>query len=350
MITKSLHSDIKKLLDAIQFTSETSYSIGGFNRSLETITGIHLPGAAPTSGKVPGTNREKIMNALLTDIYDHFYSTDKKTTNLASDYEKDKFIRDLSNANTGTGTWEKGWTLLGEEEKTGKMIVQKNNITFSVEKERVQREDKKKYNTPCLVRTEKEIYFENSRFYYAFGETDKAQVTGHANQTIRFYWNLTPQGAIRFINMLSTELNEKKIAFRAKVIADPAAYVKTYSGVLYVDSSQLEKTLASIEYIYKIIKPSMHPEVPLFVKQIYPGLGFAEDPINGPSFGISRTKLIAETLYDCYQQGINERERIEDTLFDSFLDAGFSPSHPYARDTKITYYEILFSKLNLSWN
>lgn len=350
MITKFLHSDIKRVIDAVLFTSETSYFIGPTYRTLETIINTNLSGAGPAPAKVPATTREKILNALLADIYTHFYSAEKNNTAAASSFKKNKFILQLSQANTGNGTWEKGWMLMGEEQGTGKMIVQKNNVRFFVEKEKVRREDESNYNTPCMVRTEKEILDENSGFYYAFGDTDKTQVAGYADQTTRFYWNLTPQGAIRFLHLLTTQLNERKIAFRAKVISDPLKYVRTYSGILYMDSSQLEKALTTIEYVYQNTKSFMNPEVPLFVKQIYPGLGFAEDPVNGLSFGISRSKLIAETLYDCFQQGINEQERIEDTLFDSFIEAGFSPSHPYAQEAKITYYEILLNKLNLSWN
>lgn len=350
MITKFLHDDIKRVIDAVLFTSETSYFIGPIYRTLETITSANLPEAAPAPGKGPRTTRENVMNTLMADIYTHFYRADENGNGAALPYKKNNFILKLSQANTGAGTWESGWILMGKEQGTGKMVVQKNNVRFCLEKEKIRRLDKDIYNTPCMVKTEKEIHLESSNFYYACGDTDKSQVAGYAGQTMRFYWNLTPQGAIRFIHILTTELNERKIAFRAKVISDPAKYTKTYSGVLYVDFSQLEKVLASVEYVYQNIKPLMNKPVPLFVKQIYPGLGFAEDPRNGLGFGISRSKLIAETLYDCFQQGINEQEKIEDTLFDSFIEAGFSPSHPYAREAKITYYEILFNKLNLFWN
>jgi hypothetical protein len=45
------------------------------------------------------------------------------------------------------------------------------------------------------------------------------------------------------------------------------------------------------------------PTVPLFSKYLLPGLGFAEDPGNGESFGMNRCRLLAEAVCRAHASG-----------------------------------------------
>ncbi len=350
MINPQLHHDIRRVIDAIRFISETSYSINGLKRDIETIR-IKDPlgslnGATTGAGKL----KEKFIAVLLTDIYNNLYTADHSAPPTLGSYLHNEFITEVSEGNNGTGSWEEGWTLIGPSKRTGKLIVRKNNMKFWVEEERVRAENSTGAETTYSVKVEKETRFLNSHFYYAYGDTHKTEVTGYADRPLRFYWNLTPQGAINYIASLTRELNKRKIAFRTKILSSPADYSRTDSGVLYIDSSQLESVLPAIEAVYADLRPLLKSSVPLFVKQVYPGVGFAEDPRNGMSFGISRSSLIGNTLFSCFEKQITDPQMIEGEMVCSFIQAGISTSHPYAQVTKINEYESILQKLNPSWN
>src|SRR5436305_14389954 len=52
--------------------------------------------------------------------------------------------------------------------------------------------------------------------------------------------------------------------------------------------------------VYQAVKDNLKPETPLFTKRLAAGLGFAEDPGNGESFGMSRCRIVAEGLWSAY--------------------------------------------------
>lgn len=133
------------------------------------------------------------------------------------------------------------------------------------------------------------------------------------------------------------------------MLSDPEAYSRSDAAVLYIDRSQLDEVLAVILQLYHAVQDGMKQSTPLFVKTLLPGLGLAEDPSNGLSFGISRSKLIAETLYDCMLCGISNKEQMEDILGNALLNAGISATHPYATAGNIKMYENIINKYIQSW-
>jgi hypothetical protein len=343
MTTKTkLHDDITKVIGAIDFLSDTVYTLHGLRRDMEN---IRIEDPARSLGDGPMTAKQKFTNVLTTDIYNNLYHADGGNTGITYINARGIFIADLSQANHGKGIWETGWQLTGEEVDTGMMIVRKNELNFWVEKERVRLTD----DNGCMVKVEKECRLLNAHFYYAYGNTDKTQIAAFEDQSLRFYWNIHASAAIAYIDAVTEILNGHNIHFITKVLSEPAAYTRSDAAVLYIDRSQLDEVLSLIPLIYERVKPDIKPTVPLFAKQLLPGVGFAEDPSNGLSFGISRSKLIAETLYYCIQEGIFDHEQWEEKLDEAFEKAGISITFPYAQDCNIEQYESLIHKHTQSW-
>ena len=75
----------------------------------------------------------------------------------------------------------------------------------------------------------------------------------------------------------------------------------------------------------------LRPDTPLFTKQLAPGLGFAEDPGDGGSFGMHRCRLLAEAIW---------REPSIDGIIGAFESNGISIDQPYLNTGSIDQYEL----------
>jgi hypothetical protein len=123
---------------------------------------------------------------------------------------------------------------------------------------------------------------------------------------IRLYWNLTPDGAAPFLREAGTRLERLRIPFQAKVPVDPARYARTDCGVLYLNDEEVEAARDAIAATYQALRDSLRPAVPLFTREIAPGLAFAESPPTRESFGMHRCGLIAEGLLAAEARGVRE--------------------------------------------
>lgn len=341
MTTQTAHQDIKQIAGLIQIHSETTYQMGDNVRDVANINIVDPLNVLSTDTNQP--NRQKMLQVLTTDIYNQYYNTEIAAV---TGYPESNFIMDLSGSNSGTGTWEEGWVLLGTDAKNGKAVVEKENLKFWVDREKVM-QLKTAEGKACLVHVDKERRFLNPYFYYAFGNTAKHEVSKHCGQLLRFYWNLTPKGAVRYMSALTGMLNANGIVFATKVLSDPDRYQRVDSGVLYVDKSQLDEVLPLLIAVYDSVKADSRPSVPKFTRQLFPGLGFAEDPQNGQSFGISRSAIIAEALYDGFLNGKNTLLQREEILCDALEQHGISSENPYATFKNRDDYERIFKEFSL---
>jgi hypothetical protein len=125
---------------------------------------------------------------------------------------------------------------------------------------------------------------------------------------IRFYWNLTPDGAAPFLHEVGIRLERLRIPFQAKVPVDPVRYARTDCGVLYLNDEEVEAARDAIAATYQVLRDNLRPAVPLFTREIAPGLAFAESPPTRESFGMHRCGLIAEGLLAAEARGVREGE------------------------------------------
>ena len=127
-----------------------------------------------------------------------------------------------------------------------------------------------------------------------------------SGRQVRFYWNVTPAGAAPFLREIATRLERRRIPFQAKVPVDPAGYARTDAGVLYLNDEDVEASGDAIAATYHALHESLRPSVPLFTREIGPGLAFAESPPTRDSFGMHRCSLVAEGLLWAEQRGAKD--------------------------------------------
>jgi len=195
------------------------------------------------------------------------------------------FADRLSMANAGHGTWQQGW-VVHPTEPDGWSVAERHGLSF-----RVPAEDCR----PGAVRIPKEHFGLIPGFYLAHGDADGTRDAGDA---VRIYWHTVPSGAERLVALTTRLLNEAAVGFQLKLVSEPLRYDRTDPAVLYLSRRDYARALPSIERIHRELGRRLRPTVSLLVKRLAPGVGFAEDPGDGSSFGEHRCRLLAAIVTD----------------------------------------------------
>jgi hypothetical protein len=121
---------------------------------------------------------------------------------------------------------------------------------------------------------------------------------------IRFYFNVGPNGAPHVLRWLSTRLNVFDVPFRFKALTARSAYTRLDAALLYVAGLHYPITAQLLgDGLEEALAPHLAAGTPVFTRRLAPGLGFAEDPGHGQSFGMSRCRIVAEAIWSAYGKG-----------------------------------------------
>ena len=126
--------------------------------------------------------------------------------------------------------------------------------------------------------------------------SDKGLDDGDCQELVRVYWNLTATGAVTFIRTATRVLNGADAYFRLKVVNDAARFERCDAAVLYMRKSDYGAARELLRRIYSDVVCVLKPETPALTKPLAPGVGFAEDPGRGNSFGLHRCCLLADGM------------------------------------------------------
>jgi hypothetical protein len=115
---------------------------------------------------------------------------------------------------------------------------------------------------------------------------------------------------------------------------------RTDSAVLFLNKRFYRIVAELLVDIYEEIKDSLGAETPLFSKQVAPGIGLAEDPNNGESFGMNRCRILAEGIWNGYTKGLQTLEARLDEVARQFGFYGIALESPYLNAGAIDQYII----------
>lgn len=229
--------------------------------------------------------RNKIQNLL----YDNFYVQGVVTTfaNKAITHASDTLTPLLNACHNGKGYWEEGWELIEKAEAC--QFIKKEGITIQIPT-----------NEELLNSS---IFMPSGRinlspgFYSIIGDAgySKSHLT-----LCRFYFNVFSSHADEFTQLLVSELNSVSLPFYFKILNDAQLYERNDTAVLYISKSLYSKVRQIIEINFEKLAPYLNHSLPAFVKPIAQGIGIAEDPSNGESFGEHRCKLITNAILKQY--------------------------------------------------
>lgn len=139
----------------------------------------------------------------------------------------------------------------------------------------------------------------------------------------RWYLNLGVDEAVLAVEYLTRRLNEFEVPFTLKCPTRRAFYERVDSMVLYgplVAQSLICRILREAEQKAELAEP-----VPLFTQRLGQGIGFAEDPGGGESFGMHRCHLMGEALVEHLVEGTQWSK----ALCGRLEGAGIDPRQPW---------------------
>ncbi|MES1245755.1 MAG: lanthionine synthetase LanC family protein [Acidobacteriota bacterium] len=146
---------------------------------------------------------------------------------------------------------------------------------------------------------------------------------------LRFYWHLTPEGAVPCLEALVAPLTSVGLPFQLKVLAEPTAYRRCDAGVLYIRRADLPAAASLVTEAWAIAAPFLRDSVPSLTLPLARGLSVAEEPEDGNSFGLHRCGLLAEALIRARDQGRRSGSRRAAVVAEVFAEAGLDLDAPH---------------------
>jgi hypothetical protein len=237
------------------------------------------------------------------------------------------FLQELSDANTGRGSFEPGWTVRSLEPE--RVVVERDGLSLWATKDEVVAEGAGDVSvgSPVRVRLPKELFKLSPGFYMALG--DHALLTDAGATLLRLYWHLEPRGAAVLVGSLTRACNEAGVPFRLKVVSQPEQYRRCDAAVLYIRGADYGQVAAIAEDAYALLAPDLRPLTPALTKTLAPGLGFAEDPGGQDSFGTHRCLAVAEGMVRAYERSASTPQARLEAVAESFDDAGLRLGAPF---------------------
>ncbi|WP_420575088.1 T3SS effector HopA1 family protein [Kordia sp.] len=307
---------VQQITDAIEITSLSTYKVHGEEEYVQN----QMPYQTfAEEFKSFGSNstvdiqqqRKNLINALINTIYSKFYcgiQNDHHTSKIPPKAAREEFMNALSQANASTNGFDYHWNIYNIDTKTGNVYIQKNGELRWLQPNSYQfanpQQKQAIVNTKVNITRQKENKNIQPVFYHVFSNEMFPQEV----EIGRIYWNVSPEGTPKLIHLLTTVLNDYKIPFQFKCLNHPELYVRSDSAVLYLSKKHVQLVSVILNTIIPKLETYLVDEIPMFTKQLFKGVSYAEDPGKGQSFGMSRSSTIAEALVDAFQQEKDKKQ------------------------------------------
>lgn len=329
-MSKSILLQIEKIASAFSLKNEAVY----FD---DDKTGIPV--------NTPDENNRNIQ--LLTDIIytncycrNRFhYKKEKPNAERYSESERSAFTAKLISSNRTIEALDHGWTA-EETNETGSVLAAKkefqiitiagNYLKQSHTISEIKEGDK------MSIRLLKDSSKPGDHFYFISGqEQHDWWLTG----SVRFYWNLKPEGASRLLELVSTQFNRFGIPFGLKCCTDPDAYNRNDSGVLYLANCYLSIGIKFVKEVHNSLSDFLNDDVPMFTLKLAKGLSFAENPPwHTISFGQSRSQIIARGLFKAWSQNAPVSKAAE-IIMQTIIENDLNPEKFYLNPRSCFEYD-----------
>jgi hypothetical protein len=251
-----------------------------------------------------------------------------------------KFYRQLHESNCGKGYDDPGWQVRRQEED-GSLAVEKGGLTLHIKDDRYLSEISTPFNSSTPIGKLLSLLMPRNLvqngFYMAVGNagltSQTAARTSNFRGMTRIYFHFSPEGAIAVMASLTQKLNVRNLPFSFKVLYNPSSYDRYDSGVLYFEKSFYPQVREALQAIYAETEIHFRPEVPLFTKQLAPGLSVAEEPdrkfTEQESFGTNRCQIVANGLLKAWLADKDAPDDRLEAIFESFFMLGIAIERPY---------------------
>jgi HopA1 effector protein family len=160
-------------------------------------------------------------------------------------------------------------------------------------------------------------------------------------QSVQLFFNFTPSAAIEIMHELTQALNELSIPFQFAILHNPALFYRYDTGSLWLSKPCYLATQTLLQRIYKARLASFYPNIPLFSKQLAPGLGIAETLTISDTFGEQRCQLLAMSLVASMDQDRQLHTSKLNIIHQTFAAAGINWLQPHLNPYASDIYSVI---------
>lgn len=272
-----------------------------------------------------GLDRACLLTGLQALLYQSFYCQGEATPSSpelnhpSMPAEIAPFVQRLSEANCGAGYLEPGWELRGVE--GSELLIARNDLEVRARLEECQLPAgvAPSPGASISVRFPKEFRQLLPGFYFVTGNRGWAN---GGQGFVRVYWNLTADGVIHLVRAATRRLNDAGLAFQLKALTYLGRPRRCDATVLYLRKENYDDSARILQQVHAEVSPHLSPAVPALTKPLAPGVGLAEDPGHGLSFGEHRCRLLAEGLLRAQEAGRRSLHDRSAVVHESFAHEG----------------------------
>jgi len=323
---------VRQLLQAVAIRSPMEYELAGRTHKVAPFGAGQSPmWSAYSTGQPP------LVIDLQSRIYEEAYCR-PLGTRVDPPANPVSLIETLSAANAGRDRWESGW-LLAQTMPNGHAMARKGDwgSLFAPGEFAPASGGALGPGAPLHVLFARESRTQQPGFYIANGETPAP--FGADSRMTRIYWHITEQGAVPLLHGVTTLLNRYQIPFRFKTLSYSGVYSRADAAVLFFSARYHQIVRRLLPSLRDEVRNHLRPATPLFTRRLDDGIGMAEDPANGESFGMNRCRLLAQAIWDAYARGMQSEESRMQELAIQFQRNGLSLERPHLRASSADIYE-----------
>jgi len=251
--------------------------------------------------------------------------------------EGGEFVRALSQANCGRGSWQASWRVAAADEDS-LAVVRPDGLRLLAPADDCRVEGAVHAGTAADVRVPKELMGFSPGFYIALGDTPPP--AGRAGDRVRLCWNIAAAGAVTLVARLTYALNSASLSFSLELLDNPARYGGLSPAVLVLSRTDFAAAIKILRPLLRSVGPQLADGAPPFTKPLTRGLAVAEEPGDGESFGEHRCRLLAEAIVIASERGQRTMHQRLAVVHDRFRVAGIALDAPYLEPGSDDAYEL----------
>lgn len=291
------------VLDALQIASPAAFLFRG--QTVPVAPGPVMPMASAPNHPLPQMPlTRELQSVLYSQAYASRFETPAALFPAPVTSGDPAFVRSLAASNAAKPRWETGWTVYAvapngtvslQKGDRQRMAVPGEFITNGVPGMAPQP------GSIVSVLAATSSADAQPGFFFFYSET--LGDVWDDRSLVRFYFHAKSESVQALLSYLTSRLNRFQIPFRMKALVHPAMYVRTDAVVLYVARRYFAAAARVVRDMPDPVAASLRPQTPLFTRAFRDGVGLAEDPNTGESFGMHRCRFTAEAIVSAWQRG-----------------------------------------------
>jgi hypothetical protein len=242
----------------------------------------------------------------------------------------DELRRRLSAANRGRDRWEAGWRI-ERAETSGAITAVRGAMrracppgdyapTFAESLP-------PRAGMAVTVLFPRESLTLQREVYYAFGDAPAAAEDGAPS--LRVYFHAPEDVLPELHSSLTGAFNRLGIPFTLKTMLAPSERDRSDATVLYLPPGRWPQGEAAVKNLPPSVLARLGPRTPMLTLRIAPGVGMAESPASGESFGMHRCRLLAESILEARRARSEDLEARMQAVERRFRAAGVDLALPH---------------------